>query len=79
MCIRDSAGVVRGYRAQEVQWQDKVTIQDVLEGEDGFLQGGGLAAYRDDDENLKVARTAQIQVVPHGQQDTHEMPAHLKV
>ena len=44
---------VRGYRAQEVRWQDKVDTQDLEVGEDGFLQAGGLAAYRDDDEVLK--------------------------
>ena len=70
---------VRGYRSQEVRWADKVNDQDVLEGEDGFLQGGGLAVYRDDDENLKVARTAKVQVVPEDAQDTHEMPVHMKV
>ena len=51
----------------------------VGENVDGFLQGGGLAAYRDDDENLKVARTAKVQVVPEDAQDTHEMPVHMKV
>ena len=56
-----------------------MNTQDLTEGDDGFLQGGGLAAYRDDDEVLKVARTAKVQAVPEGQADTTEMPAHLKV
>ena len=33
---------VRGYRAQEVRFPDMVSQQDVDEGEEGFLQGGGL-------------------------------------
>ena len=70
---------VRGYRAQEVRWPDKVNQQDVDEGEEGFLQGGGLAAYQDSEGMPKVARTAKVQVVPRGQEDTKEMPAHLKV
>ena len=69
----------RGYRAQEVRWSDRVDLQDFGAGEDGFLQGGGLAAYRDDDGVLKTARTAKVQVVPAGQADTNEMPVHLKV
>ena len=55
---------VRGYRAQEVRWADKVDEMDYGAGEDGFLQGGGLAAYRDDDGVEKVARTGKVQVVP---------------
>ena len=38
-----------------------------------------MAAYQDTDGMPKVARTAKVQVVPRGQEDTHEMPAHLKV
>ena len=38
-----------------------------------------MAAYRDDDENIKVARTAKVQVVPADAQHTHEMPVHMKV
>ena len=38
-----------------------------------------MAAYQDSEGMPKVARTAKVQVVPRGQEDTHEMPAHLKV
>ena len=34
---------VRGYRAQEVRFSDKVDVQDTDLGSAGFLQGGGLA------------------------------------
>ena len=57
---------VRGYRAQEVRWADKVNVQDTDAGENGFLQGGGLAAYQDSEGMPKVARTAKVQVVPRG-------------
>ena len=70
---------VRGYRAQEVRFSDKVDVQDTDLGSAGFLQGGGLAVYRDSEDFPKVARTGKVQVVPRGQEDTHEMPAHLKV
>ena len=70
---------MRGYRAQEVRWADKVNVQDTDAGEDGFLQGGGLAAYQDDESMPKVARTGKVQVVPRGQADTQEMSAHLRV
>ena len=51
-----------GYRAQEVRWADKVNVQDTDQGEEGFLQGGGLAAYQDTEGMPKVARTAKVQV-----------------
>ena len=35
--------------------------------------------YRDSEDMPKVARTGKIQVVPRGQEDTKEMPPHLKV
>ena len=57
---------VRGYRAQEVRWADKVNVQDTDQGEEGFLQGGGMAAYQDSEGMPKVARTAKVQVVPRG-------------
>ena len=61
---------MRGHRAQEVRWADHVDQQDTDVGEDGFLQGGGLAAYQDSEGMPKVARTAKVQVVPRGQEDT---------
>ena len=48
---------VRGYRAQEVRFSDEVDVQDTDLGSAGFLQGGGLAVYRDSEDMPKVART----------------------
>ena len=61
---------VRGYRAQEVWFSEKVDVQGTGLGEEGFLQGGGLAVYRDSEDMPKVARTGEIQVMPRGQADS---------